>query len=509
MLKFGNCEILEKLQETKYTEIYKAFYPEKNTNVILKSLKDEFPSPEMLSRIKNEFQIISQINSPHYIRAYSLEKEGNRFGIVQEDIEGISLKEYLTGKLELSDFFRIALSMVNAIAAVHKKNIIHKDVNPSNFIYNAKTGVLKIIDFGISTTFSRENTTLENPNILEGTLLYISPEQTGRMNRSIDYRTDFYSLGITFYEMLVGKLPFDSNDPIELVHSHIAKQALAPAEINSTIPIPLSDLIMKLISKTAEERYLSCSGLKFDMEVLSSGVINYKEEFPKLGLKDISDKFQIPQKLYGREKEIQILLSSFEEINQTFDNSVSQFLLVSGYSGIGKSSLVAEIYKPITEKRGFFISGKFDQFQRNIPYSAIVNAFRGLINQLLTENEETLQIWKTKLLESFDSKGRVVSDVIPEIELIVGEQPLVPDLPSVESRARFNMVFQNFIRVFSSKDHPLVIFLDDLQWADSATLKLIELITNDKDLSHLFLIGAYRDNEVSATHPFIMMLERV
>ena len=232
MLKFGNCEILEKLQETKYTEIYKAFYPEKNTNVILKSLKDEFPSPEMLSRIKNEFQIISQINSPHCIRAYSLEKEGNQFGIVQEDIEGISLKEYLTGKLELSVFFKIALSMVNAIAAVHKKNIIHKDVNPSNFIYNAKTGVLKIIDFGISTTFSRENTTLQNPNILEGTLLYISPEQTGRMNRSIDYRTDFYSLGITFYEMLVGKLPFDSNDPIELVHSHIAKQALAPAEIN-------------------------------------------------------------------------------------------------------------------------------------------------------------------------------------------------------------------------------------------------------------------------------------
>ncbi len=508
MKKFGNCEIIEKLYETKYTEIYKVYYPPKKTKAILKALKDEFPAPELVTRTKKEYQIILQVNSPYSIQAYSIEKEGNQFGIIQEDIEGISLKEYVDGgKLGLAEFYKIAILMVNAIGDVHKNNIIHKDVNPSNFIYNSKAENLKIIDFGISTTFSKENTMLENPNVLEGTLAYISPEQTGRMNRSMDYRTDYYSLGITFYQLLTGKLPFATTDSMELVHSHIAKQATPPYVVDSTIPIPLSDLIMKLISKTAEGRYLSSYGLKFDLDTLAAGLTNYNDKFPKLGTKDISDKFQIPQKLYGREKEIESLLSAFEKVNQLEDDNRAALMLVSGYSGIGKSSLVAEIYKPITEKRGYFISGKFDQFQSSVPYSAIVNAFRGLIRQLLTESEANLQIWKSKLLESFDSKGRVITDVIPEVELITGEQPALPELPPTESKTRFNLVFQNFIRVFCSKDHPLVIFLDDLQWADLGTLKLIELIMTDRELKHFFLIGAYRDNEVSATHPFIMMLD--
>jgi predicted ATPase/serine phosphatase RsbU (regulator of sigma subunit)/tRNA A-37 threonylcarbamoyl transferase component Bud32 len=507
MQEFGNYKIEEKIHETKYTEIYRALKPENGISVILKILKNEFPSPELIARLRKEYQILSQVDSPHVIKVYSLEQSGNHHAIVVEDIGGISLKDHFKGKLELAEFFKIAILMVKAIEDVHKQNIIHKDINPSNFIFNPTTNTSKLIDFGISTTFTRENNVLENPNILEGTLNYISPEQTGRMNRSIDYRTDFYSLGITFYEFLTGKLPFDFSDPMELVHSHIARQPIPPSEFDSSIPIPVSDLIMKLISKTAEERYLSSFGLRYDLEILSSGILHYQDTFPSLATKDASDKFQIPQKLYGREKEIETLLSAFERVSESGYEGGNEFLLVSGYSGIGKSSLVSEIYKPITEKRGFFITGKFDQFQRNIPYSAIVNAFRGLIRQILTEREEILQIWKEKLLTAFDSKGQVVADVIPEIELIVGKQPLVPELPSAESRNRFNMVFQDFIRVFCSKNHPLVIFLDDLQWADSATLKLIELIMTDSDINYLFLIGAYRDNEVNSTHPFSMMLD--
>jgi len=504
MKKFANYEIVEKLNETKYTEIYRVIQTFNSKKFILKLLKSEFPSHELVVKIKNEFNILSQINSPYVIKAYSLEKERNRYGILLEDIDGISLKEYFTGKFKLAEFFKISILMVNAIYEVHKKNIIHKDINPSNFIYNPNTESFKIIDFGISTNFLKQNAILENPNILEGTLNYISPEQTGRMNRSIDYRTDFYSLGVTFYEFLTGNLPFNFTDPMELVHSHIARKPIPLYEHDSSIPMPLSDLVLKLITKTAEERYLSSLGLKHDLEILQSGISNYNEIFPKLGLKDISDKFNIPQKLYGRKKEIKILLSAFNRVV----SEKSEMLLITGYSGIGKSSVVAEIYKPITEKRGYFVSGKFDQYNRNIPYKAFVNIFQDLIKQLLSETETQLYKWKEELLDALGDNAQVIIDVIPDLELITGKQPEAIFLGANESQNRFNLVFQKFIKVFTKKEHPIVIFLDDLQWADSASLKLVHLLMASPSPG-LLLIGAYRDNEVGNLHPLSVTLDEI
>ncbi|MGB3558561.1 MAG: AAA family ATPase [Geitlerinemataceae cyanobacterium] len=378
------------------------------------------------------------------------------------------------------------------------------------------------MDFGISTQLTRENTALKNPNVLEGTLAYMSPEQTGRMNRALDYRTDFYSLGVTFYELLTGKLPFETTDALELVHCHIAKQPVPANEVDTTIPKAVSDIVMKLMAKTSEERYQSAWGIQADLAECLHQLQAKREIFDfTLGTQDISDKFQIPQKLYGRGAEVDILLSAFERVVASADfdtdaringdnfQSKIEMMLVAGYSGIGKSALVQEIYQPITEKRGYFISGKFDQFQRNIPYSAIVAAFKELVGQLLTESEPQLKQWKEKLLTALGSNAQVIIDVIPEVELIVGKQPAVPELGLTESRNRFNFVFQNFIRACCTEEHPLVIFLDDVQWTDSATLNLIKLMMIDADTQYLFVIGAYRNNEVNANHPLMMTLEEI
>ncbi|HEY9661532.1 MAG TPA: serine/threonine-protein kinase PknK, partial [Allocoleopsis sp.] len=393
-------------------------------------------------------------------------------------------------------------------------NIIHKDINPGNIVLNLETSIVKIIDFGIATQFNRINPTFKSHYGLEGTFAYLSPEQTGRMNRSLDYRTDFYSLGVTFYELLTGHLPFATTDILELIHCHIAKQPVPPHELNATIPQPVSEIILKLMAKNAEDRYQSAWGIRADLErcVEQLETVSRIAPFP-LGLQDISNQFQIPQKLYGREAEIEALLTAFDRVATGRNEGNSRFsvelMLVSGYAGVGKSALVQELYKPITARRGYFISGKFDQFQRDIPYSAIAHALQKLVQQLLGEPEEQLQQWRSRLLAALGSNGQLIIDVIPEVELMIGKQSPVPEVGGTEAQNRFNRIFQQFIRVFCSKEHPLVIFLDDLQWIDSATLKLIELILLDEQAQSLFLIGAYRDNEVSPAHPLTVLLERL
>jgi predicted ATPase/signal transduction histidine kinase/tRNA A-37 threonylcarbamoyl transferase component Bud32 len=496
-----------KIYESTNSLVYRGWRKTDSQPVILKILKIDYPSLTSLIRYKQEYEITHNLNLKGVIKVYSLEKYQNSLVMVLEDFGGESLKALLKEeKFELEFFLKMAIQITSILGEIHAANVIHKDLNPSNIVLNFKTQQIKLIDFGIATVLSRENPTIKNPNVLEGTLNYMSPEQTGRMNRSMDYRTDFYSLGVTFYELLTHQLPFQTTDAMELVHCHLAKHPIPPHEINPNIPPVLSELIIKLLEKTAEERYQSAWGIKADLEeCLQQLQTNGEISSFILGRQDISEKFQIPQKLYGRDREVETLLNAFERVSA----GSSEIMLVSGYSGIGKSALVQEIYKPITRQKGYFIAGKFDQFQRNIPYSAIVSGFQSLVRQLLTESETQLQQWQEKLLAALGSNGQIIIDVVPEVELIIGKQPPVQELGPTESQNRFNLVFQNFIRVFCHPSHPLVIFLDDLQWADSATLNLIEIMMTDENIGHLFLIGAYRDNEVNPTHPLLISLENI
>lgn len=498
----------ETLCEGTSSIIYRAIKQIDETSVIIKVLKAEYPTLEELTILRHEYKVLSSlINIAGVINTLALEKHQNGLALVLEDFGAISLKNFIDlHKLSLKEFLIIAIQLAAALASIHELQIIHKDIKPQNIVVNATNLTIKLIDFSIASQLSRENQTVSNPNLIEGTLAYMSPEQTGRMNRSVDYRTDFYSLGVTFYQMLTGLLPFDNKDSLEIIHSHIAKTPASPHEIQSNIPPVISDIVMKLLAKTAEDRYQSALGLKGDLEECLRQLENNSQitEFT-IGQLDLSSQFTIPQKLYGREAEVNILLDAFERIS----NGKTEMMLVSGYSGIGKSSLVNEIHKPIVRQRGYFISGKFDQFKRNIPYASLIQAFQELMRQLLTENTESLAAWKSKLLAALGQNGQIVIDVIPEVERIIGSQPTVLQLGAAESQNRFNLVFQQFIHVFTKQEHPLVLFLDDLQWADSASLKLIELIVTAADSEYLLLIGAYRDNEVSATHPLMHTVEQI
>jgi predicted ATPase/class 3 adenylate cyclase/GAF domain-containing protein/tRNA A-37 threonylcarbamoyl transferase component Bud32 len=506
MLNLPGVSIQTQIYESANSLVYRGFRQSNHQPIILKVLKENYPTPQELARYRTEYQITKSLNLPGVIKVYELQEYQNTLVMFIEDFGGESLKQWLKNRsVNLSEFLAIAIDITQILGQIHAANIIHKDINPANIIYNGSTGEIKIIDFGISTQLTRENTRLKNPNVLEGTLAYMSPEQTGRMNRPLDYRTDFYSLGVTFYELLAGKLPFVTTDPLELVHYHIAKQPLLPTEINSEVPLVISEIILKLLAKNAENRYQSAWGIQADLEKCWQELQTHHHisRFP-LGCADISDKFQIPQKLYGRDREIEQLLTAFDRVS----SSQSELMLIAGYSGVGKSALVQELYKPITQKRGYFISGKFDQYQRNIPYSAVVNAFQELIKQLLTETEAELSQWREKILAAVGSNGQVIIKVIPEIELIIGWQPAVSELDPNQSQNRFNLVFQNFIKVFTQPEHPLALFLDDLQWADGASLKLMKLLMTAASTG-LFLIGAYRDNEVSPAHPLMLTLDEI
>ncbi|MBD2448128.1 AAA family ATPase [Nostoc sp. FACHB-152] len=514
-LTIPGYDLTEVIYEGLNTIIYRAWAQKLQQLVILKVLKAEYPSLEQMLRLKHEYSITQDLRLEGVVQVYELETHQNRLILVAEDFAGVSLQQFLdSAKLPLENFLNIAIQLTKSLGALHTHQIIHKDIKPSNIIINPQTGVCKLTDFSIASCLSQETPLQCSPNQLEGTLTYISPEQTGRMNRSVDYRSDFYSLGVSFYQMLTGQLPFITHDPLELVYCHIAKQATPIEELNPAVPTAISQIVMKLMEKNAEERYQSSVGLLADLETClhqfknTGRITNF---IP--GHFDVLSQLVIPQKLYGREKQVNLLLEVFERVASTQKNSGSQstkeLILVSGYSGIGKSAIINEVNKPITSLRGYFISGKFEQFKRNIPYAPLTQAFASLMMQLLTESPEQLELWRKKLLTALGLNGQVVIDVISEVELIIGKQPKVPDLGPTESQNRFNQVFKEFIRVFTQKEHPLVIFLDDLQWADSATLKLMQLLMTDPDTKYLLLIGAYRDNEVNSTHPLIQTIEEI
>lgn len=530
MLSLPGYFIASKIYESANSRVYRGLREIDAQPLVLKTLKPDYPTPDELMRYRQEYEITRSLSLEGVIQVHGIETHQNTLVMFLEDFGGESLAYWLTRRsFSLTEALTLAIQCTEILGQVHQQQIIHKDINPSNIVWNPTTGQLKLIDFGIASRITRETPTLRNPNVLEGTLAYMSPEQTGRMNRSIDYRTDFYSLGVTFYELLTQQLPFPVDDALELVHCHLAKSPIPPSDRVPTIPKPVSALVMKLLAKTAEERYQSCRGIQADLETCLTQLQATQEIAAfSLAQHDRSDSFQIPQKLYGRKQEVETLLTAFgrvtgsskrsdwsieledstQQAKPNIQNPQIEMMLVSGYSGIGKTSLVQEIYKPITRQRGYLISGKFDQYQRDIPYSALVSAFSGWVEQLLTESEAQLNQWRSQLLAALEPNAQVMIDVIPELVLVLGAQPPVPELPPTETRNRFNRVLQQFIQVLAQPNHPLVIFLDDLQWVDAASLQLIQMLMAT-NVPFLFLIGAYRDNEVSATHPLTQAIEEM
>ncbi len=510
MIHIPGYENTETIFESNNSVVYRGLRTEDAQPIILKVLKGKNVSSLGFSSFKHEFTITRSLKLDCVIEAYDLLSYNDTLVIIFEDFGGESLDHLMAAEFfSVERFLLTAIEITDAIGKIHAAGITHKDINPSNIIINPETGQLKIIDFGISTALSFQNPLQNSPSVLRGTLAYMSPEQTGRMNRTVDYRSDFYSLGVTLYEMICRKRPFESSDSVELVHAHIAKMPLAPNLVDPKIPESASHIIMKLLAKNAEDRYQSPQGIRLDLEEClrqwqASGRIAPFE----IARHDFSDKLQIPDKIFGRDHEIELLMNTFQRVA----GGGREILLISGAPGIGKTSLVKEAYKQASLHAGQlskvrFISGKFDRFQHNIPYSALVNAFRELVRQLLSESDTELVHWRKRILASLGPNGRIITDVIPELELIIGQQPPLAALGPMETQNRFNLVFRNFIRALCKSEKPLTIFLDDLQWADAASLKLIELMMADQKLRYLFLVIAYRDNEVNANGRLICTIE--
>ena len=496
-------QIRRRIYESAQSLVFQAVRESDGTPVAIKILKSDYPSATELGRYRREFETTHSLNLPGVIQSLELQRHEKTLLIVFEDFGGMSVAELLRErKLSLDEFLDTAVQVTEALGHVHRARIIHKDISPANLVLNPGTGEAKIIDFGLSTRFATEHPVLKSAEVLEGTVAYMSPEQTGRMNRSLDYRSDFYSLGATFYEMLTGRRPFDAEDMIALVHCHIAREPVPPHRVNADVPLALSKIVSKLMAKKAEDRYQSAAGILADLETVR-GRANLDRFEP--GRLDHSEKFHIPERLYGREDEVTRLLEAFERTRR----GPAELMLVAGYSGVGKSALIHEVHKPITKARGYFIAGKFDQLQRNVPYSGLVAAFRDLVRQLVTESPERLAAWKRSLNEAVAPNGQVLLDVVPDLALVMGPQPPVPELGPAESANRFNRSMGRLLQALCAKDNVIVLFLDDLQWADSATLQLLRVVLTDDGIQRLFLIGAYRDNEVDALHPLTLALRAV
>ena len=474
--------------------------------VVVKYLNEEYPPPKIIKQFFNEYDILNGLTIDGIRKALEWKKVHNKYSISLEHIEGQTFRDFIASRPPLKNLLSVFASVAHTLAELHRLNVIHKDISPGNILVSPQKLDTTLIDFGISTKLNIKTQHLGNPNKLEGTLAYISPEQTGRLNRVVDYRSDLYSFGVVMYEALAGQLPFQNEDPLEVVHGHIAVIATPVHEINPKIPTVLSSIIGKLMEKNAEDRYQSASGLRQDLEkcieILGDhGTIDHFE----IAKNDIRDKFQIIEKLYGRDLEIKTLMDCFDGVSK----GPAHLVLVSGYSGTGKSALVAEIFKPVTEKKGYFIDGKYDQYQKGVPYSAILQAFNGYVNLLLTEDEDKLNEYRDEIQNAVGEEGRVLTELIPSLELIIGEQPEVPEINGVEARNRFKYIFQKFLETICSEEHPIVLFIDDLQWADSASLDLLNALLQDRRNEYFMCICAYRDNEVNKAHPFIIMVDEL
>ena len=542
MFPVPGYHVKEKIYESANSSIYRGTRIDDAHPVILKILQAEFPMPKQVIQFNNEYEFTKDLHITGIRRALQATKVERKPALILDYVDGETLNTITVERV--LDVLIIAIRIARILGDIHHRQIIHKDINPSNILVSSHGGGdwhVTLIDFGISSKITLKMPHLGNPDRLEGTLAYMSPEQTGRMNRVVDYRTDLYSLGVTLYELLTGRLPFEAEDAMELVHCHLAKMPVPPCEIPHPSPLPkgegvclpspsrrcpelvegrgaggevpkiLPDIVMKLLAKDAEDRYQSAFGLQYDLEQVLQQVqeqVRGTSEVPRtfeLAQHEASGRFQIPQHLYGREQELDILLQAFKRVSA----GTAELMLVAGYSGVGKTALVHEVHKPMTEKRGFFVSGKFDQYQRNIPYTAFSQVLNELCQYLLAESEEQLASWRNLILKAVGNNGQVLIDIIPALKLVIGPQPAVAQAGPVEAQNRLNLVFQNFICALSRAEHPLVVFIDDWQWTDAASLRLLRTLITNPDNHYLLLIGAYRENEVDASHPFVMTLEEI
>jgi predicted ATPase/transcriptional regulator with GAF, ATPase, and Fis domain len=499
-MEIPGYEIREKLQGGELYDLYRGRRAADQRPVLLKVSRQSSPSTTVLELLDREQALLGELNIPAVPRVCELLRFDNQRCLVLEDRGATPLSALLAGgRLDIERFLRISIQLAAIIAELHRNEIIHQNLSPNCVLVHPDTFDVYLSDLHFATRYDQQRRP-DGESLRDRSLAYISPEQTGRVNLAVDYRTDFYSLGVAFYEMLAGRLPFETSDPLELIHSHIARNPKEPSELRPEIPRQLSKLVMKLLAKTAESRYQSAVGLKEDLEICAREWASHSRITPfELGRRDVSDRFLVSRKLYGREREVEELTETFERICR----GETAMAVVAGYSGIGKTSLIEELYKPLARQKGYFASGKFDQVVRNVPFGAPIRAFRGLVAQLLTESEERLSVWRARFSEALGANGGVLADVLPEIELIIGEQSPPRSLDPVETLNRFQLVFQKFAGVLAQPEHPLVLFLDDLQWADSATLSLLRPLLTSPDIQHLFIMGAYRDNEVDAKHPLL------
>ncbi|MDY6824855.1 MAG: AAA family ATPase [Thermodesulfobacteriota bacterium] len=495
--------IIEMITETHSSVIYKGRNGDKG-EVAVKILKLKQPAEADIARFQEEYTLINALDTEHLLKTYAIGAFTGQPALVLEYVDAAPLSAFTGPTPSIPWFLDIAIQLSETLGELHKNRIVHKDIKPGNIF--VRDDLVKIADYGIIPGFTCINENLFDAEIINGTLAYISPEQTGRIKRAVDYRTDLYSLGAVFYEMLTGRPPFVSKDPFEVIHSHLAVVPEPPAIRNPDVPPVISNIVMKLLSKAADERYQSCFGLTADLKhcqqaIIAQGTIPAFEP----GAVDTSPHFNVPHKLVGREAAINELLSVFDNVSR----GATELLLVYGHPGIGKSALLNEIHKPMVARKSYFLSGKYDQFKKDIPYSGLIQAFQGLIQQLLTESDKRTAAWKAKILEALGDNGKVITDLIPELAHIIGDQPDVPILGAKAAQNRFMFVFKNFLKAFISRQYPLVLSLDDLQWVDSASLYLLRSILTDKEVQYLFVILTFRNNEIDRNHLFYHTLEEV